>query len=904
MRTRIRVAAALAVTLALLAVPPMVLLRLGRPATGDYTAAYLWLALRSASPPPDLLAAALTVVAWAAWGVFAVLTLADVVALACGRHPRMTPLRLLALTSISTVLASPSSAGAQTPPPTVEQQEETRQQPAAHETSDQRTEERTRTRVFSGFALDSARVQEPMRQNLTPLLDLVSAYTAPDSRIVVTGHTDASGPGDYNRQLSRQRAEAVADLLGEHTPEGVEVAVRAQGENAPRTEDGAPAPPQAQRRVEITYTLAPPAQPDPTEPDAADQSAQPSAEPTPNGADRDPAQPPPAAVLGGVAAASAALGAGAGRWSRRPTPAPARHTADAGPPAHDADPAPTSAQTPATTAHNGHPTEQPGEPAGESAGILDDRQRLRLATTATADPVRLPTRGGLSLHGARAHGLATAAALACLHEGHRLALTRALARTLGLDDDHPGLHRAADLPALFLHADAHLLGRARRAETAAPDGDEPPLVVLAEAPERPDETARLQTLAADPALVVIALGHAESERAVVCERDDVLHVTVGADTYRLDDLHVATRTPEEAAALLAARAPAPPAADEPSTGPTPSDSPETTGGAASPRAAAEPSPEPATGGNEESPTPAPRTDASPAPAPPPAEEPPPRVPDTDAAVPAPPSAEAPAPPRVRLRVFAPHPVVVGPGGDEIATGLRTTARLLLGLLALRRDDGAGTDEIADILDVDPAAAKSHRTAAVSNARSIIRAALNRPDAHAVIHRAGRYHLDADTLTCDLWDLDDALAAARTAHEQERPGHLRTALEAYTGPLLSELDHPLVETERHHRRRAASSACVEAAHLAPDTPTALEWLERARVLDEHNEAIYQELMRAHAGNDRPDEVARIYDLLAETTGRIGEAPSDATSRLLQELASVDPAARKKPVKTRPRRGSRR
>nr|WP_255429925.1 bacterial transcriptional activator domain-containing protein [Streptomonospora sp. PA3] len=109
----------------------------------------------------------------------------------------------------------------------------------------------------------------------------------------------------------------------------------------------------------------------------------------------------------------------------------------------------------------------------------------------------------------------------------------------------------------------------------------------------------------------------------------------------------------------------------------------------------------------------------------------------------------------------------------------------------------------------------------------------------------------------------ARTSERTAEQHQRPVHLSTALEAYTGPPLGEADRPIIEPERENRRRLASSVCVEAAHLSEDTPAALEWLERARDLDEHNEAIYQELMRAHARNDRPDEVTRVYERLRES-----------------------------------------
>nr|WP_255429923.1 OmpA family protein [Streptomonospora sp. PA3] len=912
----------------MLAVPPVVLLDLGWPALGGYDVGYVWLAVRSASLPPAVLTAGWVAVGWAAWGAFAVLTLADVVALARGHAPRLTPLRLLALTSISTVLASPSSAGAVSAPAPAEQAAAPAPQDPAPddelpEAGAADAQAQHRTRVLSGFALGSAQLDTRMRANLAPLTDLVGAYLAPHSRITVTGHTDASGPADYNRKLSRQRAEAVAEVLGRHAPAGVEITVAARGEDDPRYEQDTLAPPAAQRRVEITYTLAPPT---PSKPDDTARPSTPDAAPTsaPEAEDGTAATDwPAAAVIGGVAATSAALGAGAGRLTRRRTPAPAPNARERGAPARQGEPPPPRAHT---APHN-PPTPQR---AGDTEGVLDAQHRLRLATTATADPVRLPTRGGLCLQGRCAEHMAAALALDCLQEEHPVALTEELAQRLGLDrSTAPNLHCSTGAADLLLHAEAHLLGRARRAaEEAAPVAEPDPgvLVVLADAPTDPGARTRLRALAAEAGIVLLVLGEADLERTVVCDRDDVLQVTVDAETYRLDDLHVPTLTPQEAAQRLAEHTPAPEPADsgDPSRG-----------GDATAGAETTPAPTDAAGrAEEERPDPAPAeehtaadaadrsqpgenghpADQPPGPSPTPpsstttqtAEHPgqqhaPPHPAEPDTRAPAETvGADASASPRVRLRVFAPHPVVLTPDGEEIATGLRSSARLLLGLLALRRADGAGTEEITELLETDPVAAKAQRTAAVSNARSIIRTALNRPQAEVITHRAGRYRLDEHTLACDVWDFDDALAAARTAQDHDRLGNLHAALALYRAPLLGEVDHPLIEPERENRRRLASSACVEAAHLSEDTPAALEWLERARGLDEHNEAIYQELMRAHARNDRPDEVTRVYGLLQQALDAIGATPSPASTRLVEELTSLAPRGEKKPVRHRPRR----
>jgi OOP family OmpA-OmpF porin len=76
------------------------------------------------------------------------------------------------------------------------------------------------------------------------------------SRIVVTGHTDTSGPADYNMGLSQRRAEAVAQELVSLGVNQQEIAVNAEGETNPLvpTGDGVREP--QNRRVEIVLQRA------------------------------------------------------------------------------------------------------------------------------------------------------------------------------------------------------------------------------------------------------------------------------------------------------------------------------------------------------------------------------------------------------------------------------------------------------------------------------------------------------------------------------------------------------------------------------------------------------------------------------------------------------------------------
>ncbi|MGI9509276.1 MAG: OmpA family protein [Geminicoccaceae bacterium] len=88
---------------------------------------------------------------------------------------------------------------------------------------------------------------------LTALDDLVKKYGGSDqpASLTVSGHTDSSGSKAYNDQLSKERAEAVAQALAER---GLRDGVRVEwyGESQPRIELPDGSREQENRRVEIS----------------------------------------------------------------------------------------------------------------------------------------------------------------------------------------------------------------------------------------------------------------------------------------------------------------------------------------------------------------------------------------------------------------------------------------------------------------------------------------------------------------------------------------------------------------------------------------------------------------------------------------------------------------------------
>jgi OOP family OmpA-OmpF porin len=89
-------------------------------------------------------------------------------------------------------------------------------------------------------------------QALNTIQQAANAYkTKGSARITATGHTDKSGPDDYNMALSLRRANAVKDALVRDGVPATAISVIGKGETQPlvQTADGVREP--QNRRVEI-----------------------------------------------------------------------------------------------------------------------------------------------------------------------------------------------------------------------------------------------------------------------------------------------------------------------------------------------------------------------------------------------------------------------------------------------------------------------------------------------------------------------------------------------------------------------------------------------------------------------------------------------------------------------------
>jgi len=79
------------------------------------------------------------------------------------------------------------------------------------------------------FETDSDRLSPAAQQDLDAAIDWLRAH--PTEKIRVEGHTDISGPADYNLQLSFRRGIAVADYLAAHGVPRDRISIDPQGEH-------------------------------------------------------------------------------------------------------------------------------------------------------------------------------------------------------------------------------------------------------------------------------------------------------------------------------------------------------------------------------------------------------------------------------------------------------------------------------------------------------------------------------------------------------------------------------------------------------------------------------------------------------------------------------------------------
>lgn len=92
-----------------------------------------------------------------------------------------------------------------------------------------------------------------LKPGAMPTMDRLSNFLKEgDNRaVVIEGHTDSTGPEEYNMELSRMRAEAVRTALIDRGVRGEQIRATGKGETTPVASNDNAAGRQQNRRVEI-----------------------------------------------------------------------------------------------------------------------------------------------------------------------------------------------------------------------------------------------------------------------------------------------------------------------------------------------------------------------------------------------------------------------------------------------------------------------------------------------------------------------------------------------------------------------------------------------------------------------------------------------------------------------------
>ncbi|MFQ5511439.1 MAG: OmpA family protein [Candidatus Krumholzibacteriia bacterium] len=99
------------------------------------------------------------------------------------------------------------------------------------------------------FDIDKAVLGSSSRQELAQLAEILNKYE--DTEILLEGHTDATGSDEHNLQLSRLRAQAVANYLSSVNVKPTRFTVMGYGEDQPVATNDTGSGRQLNRRVEV-----------------------------------------------------------------------------------------------------------------------------------------------------------------------------------------------------------------------------------------------------------------------------------------------------------------------------------------------------------------------------------------------------------------------------------------------------------------------------------------------------------------------------------------------------------------------------------------------------------------------------------------------------------------------------
>ncbi|NJK89991.1 MAG: OmpA family protein, partial [Myxococcales bacterium] len=99
------------------------------------------------------------------------------------------------------------------------------------------------------FDLNEAELRPQAKENIRELAGILEKYD--DTDVVIAGHTDSTGTEEYNLELSKERAAAVAEFARELGIDASRIRMVGEGEASPVADNSAPEGRAQNRRVEV-----------------------------------------------------------------------------------------------------------------------------------------------------------------------------------------------------------------------------------------------------------------------------------------------------------------------------------------------------------------------------------------------------------------------------------------------------------------------------------------------------------------------------------------------------------------------------------------------------------------------------------------------------------------------------
>ncbi|GAA5119778.1 BTAD domain-containing putative transcriptional regulator [Haloechinothrix salitolerans] len=215
-------------------------------------------------------------------------------------------------------------------------------------------------------------------------------------------------------------------------------------------------------------------------------------------------------------------------------------------------------------------------------------------------------------------------------------------------------------------------------------------------------------------------------------------------------------------------------------------------------------------------------------------------------------------------------------------GLRARAREVLAYLAAHQH-GITADTLREAVLPDQPAARLHE--AISYARSALRKATGENEAMFVVAESGRYRLDPDAITADVWELEDVLTRARTTSDPDaRLAALRRlARVCRAGAPLDGAPYSWAEPVAEHWRSQAVDALVALAGEVRDhnPDEALDALAVAITWDPYTEALYRRTIALQRDLGRLDAAQATYRRLQANLRDLDLEPDPDTTALLDK-----------------------